>query len=441
MINTILNAVTQYWLPLVCGAGGALLLYLIGKLLKLIARRTDPVYSGPAPGTVLSRPSGTPHRSTPRSTGRPPADLERDRQRSIVSDLKEDNARLRTRIQHLTQMNSILAPLIKELNANVDRRRMGPLVMRVLKRIFSPRQALVFFSDGEEAGLSLVAHHGVEGISDGFRLAMGEGFAGVVAKKKVTLTRDAFRHESNLIRKKVKDTEPAAFQTEVATPILYRGAVLGVLCMGGAKDLTEDQLALFGMIGDITALALTNYIQYRKIQELANSDPLTRIYNKGYFLSMCDHELAAADKAQRPMSVLMLDVDHFKHYNDTNGHLAGDRLLKELADLLKGMVREQDTVARFGGEEFVVLLHGVTGREALPAAERIREAVAKHPFPQAWRQPLGCVSVCVGAACMPDHGRDTHELIERADEALYAAKKAGRNRVAYASDKVEVITF
>ncbi len=360
-------------------------------------------------------------------------EAERLRLQSILNDVSADNAKLKRRIRDLTNELAILAPLIKELNSNLERRKMGPLVLRVLQRLFRLRQALVFFMDRDGETLTLDACCGVSTIEEGYRQLVGTGFAGIVAQKRIVMGRKDLLSESNLIRQKVLEAEPEEFHTDLAAPIVYAGKTLGVLCVGGLESGGEDVRSLLGMVADITALSMTNYRQYRKIEELANSDPLTRIYNKGYFLERGDHELARARREGEPLSILMFDVDHFKHYNDTNGHLAGDRLLRSLAEILKREVRERDTVARFGGEEFVVLLRGVGRGEAVRAAERIRAAVAAHPFLHGEKQPLGLLSVSGGTASMPGDGEVLERLLEKADEAMYRAKRAGRNRIVCAS--------
>jgi diguanylate cyclase (GGDEF)-like protein len=129
----------------------------------------------------------------------------------------------------------------------------------------------------------------------------------------------------------------------------------------------------------------------------------------------------------------MFDLDNFKNYNDTNGHLAGDRLLAELAGILKREVRVEDLVARFGGEEFIILLRDAGLESAYETAERIRVAVETHPFEHREKQPLGFISISGGVATLPQHGVEMEELIEAADEALYEGKKAGRNRIVAAS--------
>jgi diguanylate cyclase (GGDEF)-like protein len=127
--------------------------------------------------------------------------------------------------------------------------------------------------------------------------------------------------------------------------------------------------------------------------------------------------------------VFLFDIDNFKNYNDTNGHLAGDKLLQELAGLVNQSVSKDDIFGRFGGEEFLVVLPQANATQALAAAERIRSLLANHPFPFAEKQPLGCISVSGGVAEYPFHGLDAAGLLHASDEALYKAKRSGRNRV------------
>jgi diguanylate cyclase (GGDEF)-like protein len=219
----------------------------------------------------------------------------------------------------------------------------------------------------------------------------------------------------------------------MAAPILYQGKVLGVMAMGGDLELTQDLKALLSMISHMVALAFANSHQYRKIEQLANSDPLTKTFNKGYFVQVCQKAVEDARVSRGQLSILMFDLDSFKNYNDRNGHLAGDRLLTELAGILKREVRADDVVARFGGEEFIILLRETGLEQAFQTAERIRASVEDHPFEHRERQPLGFLSVSGGVAALPHHGLEMEELIEAADDALYEGKKAGRNRVVAAS--------
>ena len=133
------------------------------------------------------------------------------------------------------------------------------------------------------------------------------------------------------------------------------------------------------------------------------------------------------------MSVFLFDIDNFKNYNDTNGHLAGDKLLQELAGLVNEAVRKDDIFGRFGGEEFLLIMPHTNAPQALLAAEKIRALLAAHPFAFADRQPLRKISISGGVAEYPLHGLDAAGLLHAADEALYEAKRGGRNKVLQAS--------
>jgi diguanylate cyclase (GGDEF)-like protein len=161
---------------------------------------------------------------------------------------------------------------------------------------------------------------------------------------------------------------------------------------------------------------------------LAQTDGLTGLLNKTHILRRL-RDLIASEGGPRTFSVFLFDIDHFKHYNDTNGHLAGDELLRSLGALLKENVREEEIVGRWGGEEFLLLMPNVEKSHALRAAERIRAVVAGWDFDHRDRQPGGCVSVSGGVASWPNDGDDVDTLLHCADQALYQAKREGRNRV------------
>ncbi len=167
-----------------------------------------------------------------------------------------------------------------------------------------------------------------------------------------------------------------------------------------------------------------------EIGRLAVTDGLTNLYNHTYFQQRLDEEVKRAERYSFPLAVLMVDIDNFKEYNDTLGHVAGNGLLKELADILKGAVREVDIVARYGGEEFTIILPETDGSAALTVAQRIRRRVEEHPFVGEARLAAARVTVSIGAAGYPSAASNRNELIERADQAMYAAKRDGRNRVA-----------
>jgi diguanylate cyclase (GGDEF)-like protein len=167
----------------------------------------------------------------------------------------------------------------------------------------------------------------------------------------------------------------------------------------------------------------------RSLQELANHDGLTGLLNSRCFREALEQEISRASRYKHPFSLVFMDLDHFKHYNDTHGHLAGDHLLRELAEILRVNSRSVTVLARYGGEEFVAMVPETGKQGALVYAERLRRKIEENPFEGGNTQPLGKVTISAGVASFPEDGTDSRALIQHADEALYKAKEAGRNRV------------
>jgi diguanylate cyclase (GGDEF)-like protein len=224
----------------------------------------------------------------------------------------------------------------------------------------------------------------------------------------------------------------------LAVPLrLPGGRVLGVLAAHkpGPAAFTPNDRELFEAVATQVAVALENAQLYQRTKELSARDELTRLFNRRAFFENLESEVQRARRYRRTFGVLMLDLDHFKHYNDTHGHLRGDEVLRELGRLLLGTTRRADVVARFGGEEFVILLPEVSKAGGAIVAEKIRAAVATAPFYGREQQPGGALTATLGLAAYPGDAEDGLELVDRADRALYTGKQLGGNRVALAAGR------
>ena len=166
-----------------------------------------------------------------------------------------------------------------------------------------------------------------------------------------------------------------------------------------------------------------------ELEQLVITDPLTGIYNRRYFAEILDFELRRSSRAKHPMTLIMIDVDHFGEFNNRHGHQAGDEVLKHVASVFSENLRSTDILARYGGEEFVVLLLDTKADRGVNIADKLRLAVGSFSFPVGVGQPLAQVTVSAGVAGFPDDADEPESLVRCADSALFAAKGAGRNRV------------
>lgn len=219
-------------------------------------------------------------------------------------------------------------------------------------------------------------------------------------------------------------------------PMIAQGESLGILFLqgketGNSARPVNEQLAITA--SEQIAMAIANLRLRETLRNQSILDPLTGIYNRRFMEETLAREIRRAERNQRELSVLMFDLDHFKQFNDTFGHEAGDALLRELGQLLKSSIRGGDVACRFGGEEFVLILPEITINDAKQRAEELRQKTRQLTVTHRG-QALGIVTVSLGAATYPKHALTAEELLHMADKALYQAKAKGRDRVITAEE-------
>jgi diguanylate cyclase (GGDEF)-like protein len=276
--------------------------------------------------------------------------------------------------------------------------------------------------------LSVMAAHGYSAaLTSHVRIAPGRGLIGAVYRRgRALLVRDvdALRGASS---------RRARFRTRscVIVPVTAGAEVLGVLCLAdreGNAPFAADDVARLGALAAPAALALARLRTERHVESLAQAaivDPASALFNRFYFQSRLQEELQRASRQGTTLSLQIIDVDSFKAVNDRFGHLAGDAIIKDVADILRRSVRVFDVCARYGGDEFVVVMPGSGLDSAVAVAERIRLRIADR-HRESLDEPGVTVSIGVAELRAGDHARD---VIDRADRALYEAKKGGKNRV------------
>lgn len=194
-----------------------------------------------------------------------------------------------------------------------------------------------------------------------------------------------------------------------------------------ADDIEESKKETFQILSQQFFLGVRRALLYQKLQELAITDALTGVFTRRHYLERLKEEIEYSSRFNYQFAVLMLDVDHFKEYNDHYGHLVGDALLREISKIIKDSLRQIDLVGRYGGEEFSIILTQTERGGAHYAAERIRQSIEEKTV-CVYDEELK-LTVSIGMAFFPDDARDPAALIEKADIALYEAKTSGRNKV------------
>jgi len=228
----------------------------------------------------------------------------------------------------------------------------------------------------------------------------------------------------------------------LCVPLAAHNEMIGVLTFDGEGAPTVEERRIALAAGEQLALALANLRLKETLRTQSIRDPLTGLFNRRYLEVSLERELQRAARRSQSLAVLMLDIDHFKRFNDSHGHEAGDALLAQFAEVLKHAARSEDIACRYGGEEFTVILLEADAATAQRRAETIRQATADMSVTYR-QQQLPHVTVSIGVGVFPRDAQTPAELLRRADTALYLAKRAGRNRVASAESAADtsVCTF
>ncbi len=333
-------------------------------------------------------------------------------------------------VAHRVSVDGAVRDLLGTLAHRLDVADIGETLLRIAGETCDALAGALYAEEGEE--LALVSSFGIDDAGDlPASLERSHGLARDVARRKTlqVVSGDSLRWMTSSTP--LGGFRPAGL---VLLPLLSEGRTVGLIILALRKELpgprATETLEALGAHG---GAQLNNGLLHQKIEELAALDELTRLLNRRFGLRRLEEEFSRSLRHGVPLSVVLLDVDHFKRFNDTYGHDAGDLVLRRVARVMEASLRAADVVARYGGEEFMLVLPGTGQRDAVVVAERIRRTVETTRLPLG-DQHLG-VAVSLGIATWPILGCSTpSELITAADEALYHAKASGRNTVAVQRD-------
>ena len=259
----------------------------------------------------------------------------------------------------------------------------------------------------------------------------------ILGEESVDADRITLRVDKRELRAKQRMVSPkATLKSHLTLPLAVEGEILGCLSLNSDEPNAFDaqDLQFLSVIGYQMAASLKHFQRFSSVKNMATYDTLTGLYNRRYFEERLGVEAEKSFYSGVPLSLVMVDIDHFKKVNDTFGHTEGDQILCKISSLLKNSVRRKDTVARYGGEEFMLILPEAGLEQSFVIAERIRQSVEKTLF-EVERAQVN-LTLSMGISNFPSHRvKSKEELIKMADQALYDAKRGGRNRVCIFAEK------
>jgi diguanylate cyclase (GGDEF)-like protein len=219
------------------------------------------------------------------------------------------------------------------------------------------------------------------------------------------------------------------FSSLISVPLISQDRIIGILRLNNTKKgaYQFDDLRLLDFISDLASSAINNARLYEKTEELSTKDSLTGFYIHRYMKERLREEIRRSQINSQPLSIIMMDIDHFKDYNDRYGHSAGDKVLLGIADIIRNNIKDSYVVARYGGEEFVMIMPSTDINKARLVAEGIRKDISEKQF--ILRRQQTSVTISAGAVSCSEDIRDEEGLLKKADICLYTAKKEGRNKV------------
>jgi diguanylate cyclase (GGDEF)-like protein len=371
-----------------------------------------------------------------------------------LAQLQQGHARIEAEQQSLTQFLKEFPHLARDLFSGLAERHVTATILQLVQRSLDPAHTVVLVAkgrspEGERTGPAPLVVAAVAPEGSVYRLGTevpsDRGEIGFAVETQLVTTRQDLSSETAQARLKPGAEGLAGLRADFIAPLVFDQETLGVIVVARPRKTAGDTKAALRLIAQTSAQALHAAASYSRMRISAEMDSLTQTFNKRHleqalndmiYRTACatyDRRGRGEQGAPPGLSVVLFDIDNFKHYNDTNGHLAGDKLLMELARCVQQGLRDGDILGRFGGEEFLLILPGATLAQAVAAAEKLRTLIAEHAFPHADRQPLGLMSVSGGVAEYPRHGMDADSLLQAADAALYDAKRSGRNRMSVAA--------
>lgn len=344
--------------------------------------------------------------------------------KKIEKMILKDNEFLKLALDKMERYNheiTMLVNLLESLQACLSEKEVAKTVVDMMQSMFPDTTGCILTPDLPKNRMEVLASFGEESTTQS-SFSLDDCWA--MRRNQAHLSGST---NTSLVCNHLSEREPLEY---LCVPLAAQGQMVGMLHIGSRFEgkLLERQKKLALLMAEQIALALANLRLRESLRNQSIRDALTGLYNRRYMEEQLEKEVNRSGRDGRKLSALMIDIDHFKEFNDRHGHAAGDTVLGSVGTLLNRMGRKSDLTCRYGGEELVVLFPETRLEDALDLADRLRLAIKELALEHRG-QPLGPVTVSVGVATCPDDGKTAAELLRAADIALYHAKATGRDRV------------
>ncbi len=342
----------------------------------------------------------------------------------------EENRRLKEEVQALDKEIKFFEDLSHAITGSSDTAGVLSMLIAKIREKTGAETCTIYLVDENSGDLVIEKSEGNTRPGGKAIPAIADNVVGWVAREgKPVLIKNVFKDPK--IYQKLERSIRHKAKSVICVPIRSRGKTLGVLELinkTGHEEFSQRDFSSMLRLTDHVALVIERAILYEKMQELVITDDLTKLFNTRYMSRSIETEISRSNRYNTSVSLIFMDIDFFKDVNDRHGHLIGSKLLVEIGQLLLRHLRDVDIVARYGGDEFVIILPHTTSGKAVKIAERIRQTVEQHPFLKKDGYNLR-LTASFGVAAYPENARGKEDLIRLADEAMYKVKHRTRNGV------------